>query len=99
LKDALPVALMVADLTITSVQFGTICMDSEAALMHAPLTFQLPTMSPPHGCTLPQLPLLLLPHVDRNGTAAIETRDKKSLPKLRPLVMRLSFAPLGAAGK
>jgi biopolymer transport protein ExbD len=65
-------------------------------LTHAPVIVQLPTMSPPQGATLPQLPPPLLPHVDSNGAATIENR---TMPRRAAIVMRTSVAPAAVTGK
>jgi hypothetical protein len=72
-------------------------MDSVIALAHAPVAFQLPTMSPPHGATFPQLPLPLLPHVDSTTAAPHAARAFASPPI--PRFMGAIFSPVEATGK
>jgi len=53
-------------------------------------------MSPPHGCTLPQLPLLLL-HADRIGAKVIAIRIDTGPPKR--IFMPASVSPEALTGK
>jgi len=80
LKLALPVTRRPEVLTVAPGHSAMISMFIDAVLMHSPTMLQLPTTSPPHGWTLPQLPRPLLPQVERIGASAIEnTNPRKPL--------------------
>jgi hypothetical protein len=79
-------------------QFGTTCMASEAVFAQAPLMVQLPTTSPPHGWTLPQVPALLPPHAD-DIAIAIASRTPLAPPIPSFIAMDSSVSPVTAEGK
>src|SRR5512142_3219915 len=100
LNDALPVACTLPALAITVGQLGMACAScviTAALLTHASLIVQLPTMSPPQGATLPQLPPPLLPQVETIGASAAASRIAIRPPvRLR---MSISVSPVAGGGK
>src|SRR5262245_23887244 len=77
LKAALPVTRRPDVLTVAPGHSAMISMFIDAVLTHSPTMLQLPTTSPPHGWTLPQLASALLPQLDRNGATATENKTPR----------------------